>query len=81
MTSNEVINSVAMNSIKNIIEHERHVIFHGEYLLYFDLLRWGMANSKWLDPLKKLGWTEKVMYFPLPHELNNNPNLKGNDMN
>ena len=41
-----------------------------------------MADAKWLDPLKALGWKEKAMYFPFPQsELNNNPNLKGNDMN
>jgi len=39
LTSNKVINGVAMNSIKNIIEHERYVRFCGEYLLHFDLLR------------------------------------------
>ena len=82
MSSGKVINGVAMNSIKNIIEHERYVEFCGEYLRYFDLLRWGMADAKWLEPLKTLGWKEKAMYFPFPQsELNNNPNLKGNDMN
>jgi len=82
LSSGKVINGVAMNSIKNIIEHERYVEFCGEYLRYFDLLRWGMADAKWLEPLKTLGWSEKAMYFPFPQsELNNNPNLKGNDMN
>lgn len=82
LASGKVINGVAMNSIKNIIVHERYVEFCGEYLRYFDLLRWGMADNQWLSSLRALGWSEKAMYYPFPEEeLSNNPNLKGNDMN
>lgn len=82
LASGKIINGIPMNNIKNIIQHERYVEFCGEYLRYFDLLRWGMADSKWLAPLKALGWTEKAMFYPFPQtELNNNPNLKGNSMN
>lgn len=82
LASGKVINGVPMNCIKNIIVHERYVELCGEYVRYFDLLRWGMADSKWLDSLKALGWSEKAMYYPFPEEeLSNNPNLKGNDMN
>jgi hypothetical protein len=82
IAQNVIINGVPMNNIKNIIQHERFVEFCGEYLRYFDLLRWGMADSKWLDPLKTLGWTQKAMYYPFPQsELDNNKNLKGNAMN
>ena len=82
LENNITINGVQMNSIKNIIQHERYVEFLGEYLRYFDLLRWGMADSKWLEPLKNLGWSEKAMYYPIPQEeLDNNANLKGNQMN
>lgn len=77
-----VINGFKMDNIMNVIEHERCVELMGEYYRYFDLMRWGMADSKYLEPLKRLGWTEKAMYLPFPQEeLNNNPNLKGNDMN
>lgn len=76
------INGFKMDNIMNVIEHERCVELMGEYYRYFDLLRWGMADSKYLQPLKDGGWTEKAMYYPFPQEeLNNNPNLKGNDMN
>ena len=76
------INGVKMNSIKNIIQHERFVEFCGEYCRYFDLLRWGMEDSSWLSNLQDLGWSEKAMYYPFPEEeLANNPNLVGNDMN
>lgn len=76
------INGFKMDNIMNIIEHERCVELMGEYYRYFDLLRLGMADSKYLQPLKDGGWTEKAMYYPFPQEeLNNNPNLKGNDMN
>jgi SusD family. len=76
------INGIRLNTIKNIIQHERYVELCGEYVRYFDLLRWGMADSKWLDPLKEIGWTEKAMYYPFPQtELDNNKNLKGNAMN
>ncbi|WP_374165041.1 RagB/SusD family nutrient uptake outer membrane protein [Arcticibacter sp. MXS-1] len=76
------INGVRLNNIKNIIAHERYVEFAGEYLRYFDLLRWGSADPKWLEPLKKLGWTERSTYYPFPQaELDNNKNLKGNAMN
>ncbi len=76
------INGIPMNNIKNIIAHERYVEFFGEYLRYFDLLRWGMADNKWLSSIKELGWTERAMYYPFPQqELNNNKNLVGNDMN
>ena len=82
LASDKVINGVPMNTIKNIIVHERFVELCGEYLRYFDLLRWGLADSKWLDSLKALGWSEKAMYYPFPEEeLSNNSNLKGNDMN
>ena len=71
-----------MNDVKNLIVHERYVELFGEYLRYFDLLRWGMADSKWLETIKALGWTEKAMYYPFPQqELNNNKNLTGNQMN
>lgn len=77
-----VINGFKMDNVMNVIEHERCVELMGEYYRYFDLLRWGMADAKYLEPLKKLGWTEKAMYYPFPQEeLNNDPNLKGNDMN
>lgn len=82
LTSGTVINGISMNSIKNIIQHERYVEFCGEYLRYFDLLRWGMAESKWLASLQALGWSQKAMYYPFPQEeLDNNQNLKGNAMN
>ncbi|MNR41397.1 SusD family protein [compost metagenome] len=77
-----VKNGIPLNTIKNIIVHERFVEFLGEYQRYFDLLRWGMANPTWLEPLKKGGWSAKAMYYPFPQsELDNNKNLKGNDMN
>lgn len=82
LAENVTINGVKMNSIKNIIEHERYVELCGEYVRYFDLLRWGMADAKWLEPLKAIGWTERAMYYPFPQvELDNNPNLDGNAMN
>lgn len=82
MAKDTTINGIELNNIKNIIQHERFVEFCGEYLRYFDLLRWGMADSKWLSPLKEIGWTEKAMYYPFPQsELDNNKNLNGNDMN
>jgi len=82
IAQNVTINGIPMNSVKNIIQHERFVEFCGEYLRYFDLLRWGMADSKWLDPLKSIGWTQRAMYYPIPQtELDNNKNLKGNAMN
>lgn len=82
LTSGKIINGVPMNSIKNIIVHERYVELCGEYLRYFDLLRWGMADSSWLSSIQALGWSEKTMYYPFPEEeLANNPNLIGNAMN
>ena len=82
LTAAPTINGFKMDNIMNIIEHERCVELMGEYYRYFDLLRLGMADSKYLQPLKDGGWTEKAMYYPFPQEeLNNNPNLKGNDMN
>lgn len=82
LAKDTVINGVRLNTIKNIIAHERYVEFCGEYLRYFDLLRWGMADPQWLEPLKKLGWTPRAMYYPFPQaELDNNSNLKGNAMN
>ena len=82
LASGSVINGVPMNNVKNLIVHERYVEFCGEYLRYFDLLRWGMADEKWLESIKDLGWTEKAMYYPFPQqELNNNKNLLGNEMN
>lgn len=82
LASGKVINGIPMNSIKNLIVHERYVELCGEYVRYFDLLRWGMADAKWLDSLRALGWSEKAMYYPFPEEeLSNNPNLKGNAMN
>jgi len=77
-----VKNGVSLNTVKNIIVHERFVEFLGEYQRYFDLLRWGMADPVWLEPLKKGGWSPKAMYYPFPQaELDNNKNLKGNEMN
>lgn len=82
LASAPVINGFKMDNIMNVIQHERCVELMGEYYRYFDLVRWGMADSKYLAPLKELGWTEKAMYYPFPQqELSNNPNLKGNDMN
>ena len=82
LTSGTIINGIPMNDIKNLIVHERYVEFCGEYLRYFDLLRWGMADEKWLQSIKELGWTPKAMYYPFPQqELNNNQKLHGNDMN
>lgn len=82
LAKDTVINGVRLNTIKNIIAHERYVEFCGEYLRYFDLLRWGMADPQWLEPLKKIGWTPRAMYYPFPQaELDNNSNLKGNAMN
>lgn len=82
MKAAPTINGFKMDNIMNVIEHERCVELMGEYYRYFDLLRLGMADSKYLQPLKDCGWTEKAMYYPFPQEeLNNNPNLKGNDMN
>lgn len=82
MAAAPTINGFKMDNIMNVIEHERCVELMGEYYRYFDLMRWGMEDSKYLEPLKNLGWSEKAMYLPFPQEeLNNNPNLKGNDMN
>lgn len=82
LAKDTTINGVKMNSIKNIIQHERFVELCGEYQRYFDLLRWGMADAKWLEPLKELGWSEKAMYYPYPQaELDNNKNIVGNEMN
>lgn len=82
LTSGKVINGIPMNSIKNIIVHERYVELCGEYLRYFDVLRWGMADASWLSSIQALGWSEKSMYYPFPEEeLANNPTLKGNAMN
>lgn len=82
LAKDTTINGVRLNNIKNIIAHERYVEFTGEYLRYFDLLRWGSADPQWLEPLKKLGWTERATYYPFPQaELDNNKNLVGNAMN
>jgi starch-binding outer membrane protein, SusD/RagB family len=82
LAKDTTINGIPMNSIENIIQHERYVELCGEYSRYFDLLRWGMADAKWLKPLEELGWTQKAMYYPFPQtELDNNKNLTGNDMN
>ncbi|MCD8043725.1 MAG: RagB/SusD family nutrient uptake outer membrane protein [Tannerellaceae bacterium] len=82
LAQNVTINDIPMNSIKNIIQHERYVELCGEYQRYFDLLRWGMADSKWLGLLEAKGWTRKAMYYPFPQEeLDYNKNLKGNSMN
>lgn len=82
MAAAPTINGFKMDNIMNVIEHERCVELMGEYYRYFDLLRLGMADSKYLKPLQDGGWTSKAMYYPFPQEeLNNNPNLKGNDMN
>lgn len=82
LKSGKVINGMPMNTVKNIIMHERYVEFFGEYLRYYDQLRWGMADKNILKSLVDKGWTEKAMYYPFPQqELNNNKNLKGNDMN
>jgi hypothetical protein len=82
MAAAPTINGFKMDNIMNVIEHERCVELMGEYYRYFDLLRLGMADSKYLKPLQDAGWTEKAMYYPFPQEeLNNNPNLKGNAMN
>lgn len=82
LAADVTINGVRLNTVKNIIAHERFVELCGEYLRYFDLLRWGMADPTWLAPLQELGWTERAMYYPFPQaELDNNRNLVGNDMN
>ncbi len=82
MSAAPTINGFKMDNIMNVIQHERCVELMGEYYRYFDLLRWGMSNSEYLQPLKDGGWTEKAMYYPFPQEeLNNNANLEGNDMN
>jgi hypothetical protein len=82
LAKDTTINGVRLNNIKNIIQHERYVELFGEYLRYFDLLRWGMADAKWLEPIQALGWSQKSMYYPFPQEeLNYNKNLKGNAMN
>jgi starch-binding outer membrane protein, SusD/RagB family len=91
LTSTPTINGITMNNIKNIIQHERYVELCGEYVRYFDLVRWGMADSKWLDLLVHLDsngnvdykWDKtKSMYYPIPQsELDNNKNLKGNSAN
>ncbi len=82
MASGAVINGISMTSVKNVIQHERYVELCGEYLRYWDLLRWGMADSSWLQPLKNLGWSESAMFYPFPEdELSNNPNLTGNSAN
>ncbi|MDR6340443.1 hypothetical protein HNQ91_003508 [Filimonas zeae] len=82
LAKDTTINGIRLNNIKNIIQHERYVELCGEYLRYFDLLRWGLADAKWLEPLKALGWTPRATYYPFPQaELDNNKNLKGNDMN
>lgn len=76
------INSFKMDNVLNVIQHERCVELMGEYYRYFDLMRWGMKDSQYLQPLKDLGWSEAKMYLPFPQsELNNNPNLKGNSAN
>ncbi|RLJ72497.1 RagB/SusD family nutrient uptake outer membrane protein [Pedobacter alluvionis] len=82
LAQNITKNGVPLNNIKSIIAHERFVELAGEYLRYFDLLRWGMADAKWLEPLKTIGWTQRAMYYPFPQvELDNNKNLRGNAMN
>lgn len=76
------INGFKMDNVMNLIEHERCVELMGEYYRYFDLMRWGMKDAKYLEPLKKEGWTVEKMYLPFPQaELDNNPNLKGNSAN
>ena len=41
-----------------------------------------MKDPQYLEPIKKLGWSERKMYLPFPQdELNNDPNLTGNDAN
>lgn len=76
------INGFRMDGVMNLIQHERCVELMGEYSRYFDLMRWGMKDARFLEPLKKLGWSEKKMYLPFPQEeLNNNPNLRGNEAN
>ena len=82
MKAAPTINGFKMDNVMNVIEHERCVELMGEYYRYFDLMRWGMKDPKYLEPLKKLGWSENKMYLPFPQEeLNNNPNLKGNIAN
>jgi hypothetical protein len=82
LAKDTTVNGIRLNNIKNIIAHERFVEFAGEYLRYFDLIRWGSADPQWLEPLKKIGWTERATYYPFPQsELDNNKNLKGNAMN
>ncbi|MDP4210623.1 MAG: RagB/SusD family nutrient uptake outer membrane protein [Bacteroidota bacterium] len=91
LASAPTINGITMNNIKNIIQHERYVELCGEYVRYFDLVRWGMADSKWLDLLVHLNsngnvdyrWNKtKSMYYPFPQtELDNNKNLIGNSAN
>lgn len=77
-----IINGFKMDNVMNLIMHERCVELMGEYYRYFDLMRWGMKDPQYLEPIKKLGWSERKMYLPFPQdELNNDPNLTGNDAN
>ncbi|WP_257090671.1 RagB/SusD family nutrient uptake outer membrane protein [Sphingobacterium sp. E70] len=39
-----------LNTVKNIIAHERFVEFLGEYQRYFDLLRWGWPIQAGWNP-------------------------------
>lgn len=83
LSSGLVINGRPMSDMANLIVHERAVEFMGEYLRYFDLMRFGLAvDAHFLEPLKAKGWTEAKMYYPFPQsELNNDKNLKGNEAN
>ncbi|MGI6222022.1 MAG: RagB/SusD family nutrient uptake outer membrane protein [Prevotella sp.] len=82
MAAAPTINGFKMDNIMNVIEHERCVELMGEYYRYFDLMRWGFADASYWKPIQDCGWTESKMYLPFPQEeLNNNPNLVGNDAN
>jgi len=53
---------VSQDDMRKLIIQERHVEFAMEGERFFDLVRWGIADSV----LAPLGYTPKNMYYPLP---------------
>lgn len=59
------VTTTVQSELRTAIKHERRSEFGMEYERFFDLVRWGDANSV----LGPSGYTDKCKYYPIPQSI------------
>ncbi len=69
----------SLESFMELLIEEKRKEFIGEQIRWYDVIRWGIAESEIARVPERVAWVDKAACFPIPlREVANNPNMVQN---